>query len=260
LAGKAVLSFSDRDSARAARALAGDDFVFRCLVCGRVHTAGKVLQWKRCAERLALEWGLVALSLAQLRLLPPLLRVEECFDMDPELPDFLALEPGLKQAYEQIQDARPHQSAQALGPWCELLSLTLPEAESAIKAAWEEHWEKVGAWAGQIGRLLKPFLRDLPGGVHPPEVPDAHSRLWGVLVGPVFQCVAVPEGPVRYGRHAAAFAFRISVKEGVLYQAVRFSGLGARLVVACPEACVKKGLGRDAAWLLAAAEAGIAGA
>jgi hypothetical protein len=46
----------------------------------------------------------------------------------------------------------------------------------------------------------------------------------------------------------------------VVYRALRFSGLGARLVVACPEACVKKGLGRDAAWLLAAAEAGIAGA
>lgn len=260
MAGRAVISFSDRDSARAARALAGDNFVFRCLVCGRAHTAGKVLQWRRCAERLALEWGLVLLPLSDRCLLPPLLWVEEDFSMDPELPLFLILEPRLKEVYEEIQNARPQQSTWTFGSWCEALSLTADEAEGAFRAAWEEHWGKVGLWISRVGKLLKPFLPDLPGGTRSPELLDARDRFWRVLVGQPAWHLAVPEGPVHYGRCAVAFSFRVTTREGVVYRALRFSGLGARLAVAYPEVCVKKGLGRDAAWLLAAAEAGIAGA
>lgn len=260
MGGKAVASFSDRDSARAACALAGENFAFRCLMCGRVHTAGKVLQWRRCAEKLAQEWGLVLLPLSDRCVLPPLLWAEEDFSMDPELPDFLTREPKLKDAYEEIQSARPQQSAWTFESWCEVLSLTAEEAERIIRAAWEEHWSKVGLWVSRVGKLLKPFLPDLPGGTRPPEVPDPRSRLWGILVGQSAWHLAVPEGPVHYGRYAAAFSFRVTTKEGVVYHALRFSGLGARLVVACPEVCAKKGLGRGAGWLLAAAEAGITGA
>lgn len=258
MAGKAVLSFCDRDLARAARALAGENFAFRCLVCGRVHTAGKVLQWKRCAGRLAHEWGLVLLPLSDRCVLPPLLWVAEDFSMDPELPDFLTLEPRLREAYEEIQGARPQQSTLTFGSWCEVLSLTADEAEKAIRAAWEEHWSRAGLWVSRVGRLLKPFLPDLPGGTRAPEVPDARSRFWGILVGQSAWHLAVPEGPVHYGRCAVAFSFRLTTREGVVYHALRFSGLGARLVVTCPEVCMRKGLCRDAAWLLAAAEAGIA--
>lgn len=260
MAGGAVISFSDRDSARAACALAGDSFAFRCLLCGRVHTAGKVLQWKRCAERLAQEWGLVLLPLSDRCVLPPLLWVQEDFSMDPEIPLFLTLEPRLKEAYEEIRNARPQQSTWTFGSWCELLSLITEEAENAIRVAWEEHWGRVGSWVNRVGKLLRPFLPDLPGGTRPPEMPDARGRLWRVLVGQSTWHLAVPEGPVHYGRCAAAFSFRMMTREGVVYHALRFSGLGARLVVACPEVCMKKGLGRDAAWLLAAVETGIAGA
>lgn len=232
----------DRRTARAAFALGGD-LRFRCVRCGRVHAAARTRAWRRCADEVAEEWGLLCLGLWQGGVLPPFLLAAVDVSVGSP-PDFFAPSGSVwSLTWAALDRARPR-SAYLAGSWPELLSLDARELGAVVGAAWEEWWESVAAWLSRARTLLK----RLPEAGKPPPLngSDWRALIKGELVGYV-----EPEGPVERGREAAAVAYHVRGQEEIVQVALRPHNREARLTVVSRRGCLRKGLWRDARWVLA---------
>lgn len=242
--GGGVLSVEpfDRHTARAAFALGGD-LRFRCVRCGRVHTAARTRAWRRCANEVAREWGLLCHGLRQEGMLPPSL-LAAVYARVGSPPDYFA-PPGSVSSltWAALDRARPR-FAYLAGCWPELLSLDARELGAVVGAAWEEWWEGVAAWLSRARTLLE----RLPEAGKPPPLkgPDWRAVIRGELVGYV-----EPEGPVERGREAAAVAYHVRGREEIVEVALRPHNRDAWLTVVSRRGCLRKGLWRDARWVLA---------
>ncbi len=219
--------------------------VFRCGACGKSHSI-QGEGWEDCARRVAREWGMkkeAPVPEAEIAAFP--------------IPDPVAAAMNaaiLEEAAEKIYEVRSSAVTLVLS-WPAVLSLEEPT--TALTRIWDRWWEEgVRSWLSMTAKTLdRCWHAEMPG-VAPQEVEvSTRHPVWKALFpGPI---MLKPFGPVLMGRRACAYQgqdranFDWRVEFAVLQ--VHFYA-GFRVSVRVYKNVAERGLGRDAAWALAAVD------
>lgn len=248
----------DLESARAAYALAGKAFRFRCSVCGGSHRAGQK-GWRKCARELAGKWGLV--------------RPEEWSDGEgpvgldsavevgffPTLAEALRLgekcpTAGWRHVYHER--LRPPAVLTGEGAWFVLLMLDPAALQRILWRAWDGWWDQVVRFLREVDAEVKACCRDAGLDSDIPRVLRKSEKVahwWPKVFYTEPYGLSLSPEVLHVGKRAAAYRLTRVAETWEAATVVHWHSLGARVAVYHQLEPCRSGLIPPPWWFLDAA-------